>query len=53
VFSKCSDDEGANHTREGAYSIRDAHKNTGIARSYVQMVYIESCVVKQKYISLI
>ncbi len=48
VFGKCSNNEGAHHSRQCTYSIRDAHKNTGIARSYVKMVYIESCVKEYK-----
>lgn len=43
VFGERSNDEGAYHSRQGAHSIGDAHENTGISWSYVQMVYIETC----------
>lgn len=41
VFGHGTNDQRAHHARERAHAVRDAHQNTGVARSDVQMIYIE------------
>lgn len=41
VFGHGTNDQRAHHARERAHAVRDAHQNTGVARSDVQMIHIE------------
>lgn len=41
VLGHCTHDDRAHHTRQRAHAVGDAHKDTGVAWSNVQVVHVE------------